>query len=201
MSFSPLIDQLIRALTCLPGVGTKSAQRMAFTLLERRRQEGQHLAKILAEALQNVQRCQMCRTLCEYPICGICSDNRRDHTQLCVVETPADMVAIEQAGGFRGVYFVLMGNLSPIDGIGPEELGATQFEQRLQQGQVQEVIMATSTTIEGETTAYYFAEISKKYAVEVTRIASGVPQGGELEYLDGGTLSCALKARSKILMD
>ena len=196
-----MIDQLIRALTCLPGVGTKSAQRMAFALLERYRTEGQQLASILEQALQQVKRCESCRTLSEFPLCASCANKGRDHSLLCVVETPADVVAIEQTGGFKGVYFVLMGNLSPIDGIGPEDLGSVQFEQRLQSNQIREVIMATSTTIEGETTAYYFAEISKKYAVDTTRIASGVPQGGELEYLDGGTLACALNARSKIIMD
>ena len=201
MSFSPLIDQLITALRCLPGVGPKSAQRMAFHILERDKEGGRQLSQILQDAIENVGRCEECRTLCETPLCRICDNPGRDRRSLCVVETPTDVLAIEQAGGFRGVYFVLLGHLSPIDGIGPAELGVDKFQARLKQGEIKEVIMATSTTVEGETTAYYLAELTKSEQIMTTRLAHGVPLGGELEHFDAGTLSRALAQRATIKTD
>lgn len=194
--FSPLIDKLITALRCLPGVGPKSAQRMVFHLLERDREGGRLLAGVLEEAILKVKHCRQCRTLCEEPLCRLCSNAARDHSVLCVVETPADVMAIEHAGGYRGVYFVLMGHLSPLDGIGPEALGIDLFRVQLETGRIKEVIIATNLTVEGEATAHYLAEIAKKHHVQVTRIAHGVPFGGELAYyIDGGTLARALLAR------
>ena len=200
MNFSPLIEQLIATLKYLPGVGNKSAQRMAFHLLQRNKEGGRQLAQTLMQALEEVSNCQRCRTLCELPICSICSHPKRDSRVLCIVESPADIVAIEQTANYRGLYFVLMGHLSPIDGIGPEQLGMDQLRQRLDEGEIAEVIMATSTTVEGETTAYYIAEITKTYPqVSTTRLALGMPLGGELEHLDGSTLTRALNLRSEIV--
>ncbi len=202
MSFSPLINQLIAAFKCLPGVGAKSAQRMAFHILQRNKEGGRQLAQILATAIQEVGNCRQCRTLSEADQCAICCNPMRDNSLLCIVETPADIVAIEQTGSFRGLYFVLMGHLSPIDGIGPEQLGIELLRSRFNAGAIREVIMATSTTVEGETTAYYIAEITKNYPqITTTRLALGMPLGGELEHLDGGTLMRALSQRSKILQD
>jgi recombination protein RecR len=198
VSFSPLINQLINALRCLPGVGPKSAQRMVFHLLERDRNGGQLLARILEEAIVKVGRCQECRTLCEDPLCRFCDNPLRDRSIICVVETPADVLAVEHTAGYRGVYFVLMGHLSPLDGIGPEDLGMDLFRQRLNQGEIREVIVATNPTVEGEATAHYLAELVKKHDVQVTRIAHGVPFGGELEYIDGGTIARALLARAPL---
>lgn len=196
MSFSPLINQLISALRCLPGVGPKSAQRMVFHLLERDRNGGQLLARILEEAIAKVGRCQECRTLCEDPLCRFCDNPLRDRSIVCVVETPVDVLAVEHTAGYKGVYFVLMGHLSPLDGIGPENLGIDLFRQRLKQGEIKEVIVATNPTVEGEATAHYLAELVKKLQIRVTRIAHGVPFGGELEYIDGGTIARALLARA-----
>lgn len=199
MSFSPLINQLIIALKYLPGVGAKSAQRMAFHILQRNKDGGRQLAQILASAIAEVKNCKSCRTLSELEFCSLCTNPARDISVLCIVETPADIIAIEQTGSFRGQYFVLMGHLSPIDGIGPEQLGIDLLRARLAAGAVREVIMATSTTIEGETTAYYIAEIAKVYSnITATRLALGMPLGGELEHLDGSTLARALNQRSKI---
>ncbi|HEY3698815.1 MAG TPA: recombination mediator RecR [Spongiibacteraceae bacterium] len=198
MKFSPLIDQLVQALRCLPGVGPKSAQRMAFHLLERNRESGLQLAEMLQVALTQVGHCTQCHTLSELDICGICADPRRDQTTLCVVESPADVLALEQAGGYRGVYFVLMGHLSPIDGIGPEEIGIDGLIERVREQQVKEVILATNPTVEGEATAYYITEQVKARGVLVSRIAHGVPLGGELEYVDSGTLAHALNGRRAV---
>lgn len=198
MSFSPLINQLISALRCLPGVGPKSAQRMVFHLLERDRNGGQLLARILEEAIAKVGRCQECRTLCEDPLCRFCDNPLRDRSIVCVVETPADVLAVEHTAGYKGVYFVLMGHLSPLDSIGPEDLGIDLFRQRLKQGEIKEVIVATNPTVEGEATAHYLAELVKKLQIRVTRIAHGVPFGGELEYIDGGTIARALLARAPL---
>lgn len=181
---------------CLPGVGPKSAARMVFHVLERDREGGRQLAQTLLEAIQKVDRCTVCRTLCETVTCQFCDNPLRDRSLLCVVETPADVLAIEQAGGYRGVYFVLMGHLSPLDGIGPEDIGIDQFRKRLDESEVKEVILATNPTVEGEATAHYLAEIIKTKHIRATRIAYGVPLGGELEYIDGGTLARALSARS-----
>lgn len=196
--FSPLIDHLIESLRCLPGVGPKSAQRMALHLLERDQNGALVLAQALADALANVGNCQRCRTLCETDVCAICDDPRRDQAQICVVETPADVLAIESTGTFKGTYFVLMGHLSPIDGIGPEEIGVDVLLQRAQQYQGGEVILATNPTVEGEATAFYLTEQLKKLGVAVSRIAHGVPLGGELEYVDGGTLAHALSGRKLV---
>ena len=193
--FSPLIDELISALCCLPGVGRKSAQRMAFHLLERDPEGANRLVEGMAKALEQVGHCQQCRTLTEQTICGICASDKRSDTQLCVVETPADIVAIEQAGTYKGKYFVLMGHLSPIDGIGPNEIGLPILEQRLDTGGIEELILATNPTVEGEATAHYIAERARELGVNVSRIAHGVPLGGELEYIDGGTLAHAFASR------
>jgi recombination protein RecR len=192
---SPLIGGLIDALRCLPGVGPKSAQRMAFHLLERERDGGKRLVEVLSEALEKVGHCGTCRTLSELETCAICADPRRDPAQLCVLETPADVVAIEQAAGYRGRYFVLMGHLSPLDGIGPEQLGLDRLEQRFAEGEVSEVILATNTTVEGEATAQYIADLAREHGLRATRLAHGIPLGGELEYVDSGTLSHAFAGR------
>jgi len=198
MSFSPLINQLITAFRRLPGVGPKSAQRMAFHLLEHDREGGVAIANALQQTMQHVGHCQRCRTFCELDICDICTNRRRDPGLLCVVESPADVIAIEQAGSFRGLYFVLMGHLSPLDGIGPEKLGIEPLTQRLQTGEIKELILATNATVEGETTAFYIAKIAAEHQVPASRIAHGVPLGSEIEYIDGGTLADALSGRLTI---
>jgi recombination protein RecR len=194
---SPLIDQLIRSLRILPGVGPKSAQRVALYLLERNREGAVSLAHALLAAAEHVKHCRSCRTLTEQELCAICASPRRDAGLLCVVESPADVFALEQSGNFSGRYFVLHGRLSPIDGIGPAELGIQQLIERLADG-ITEVIVATNPTMEGEATAHYIAEKAKRLGVKVTRIAHGVPIGGELEYIDGGTLAHALASRREL---
>ena len=198
MKYTPTLARLIDALRCLPGVGPKSAQRMAFHLLERDRDGGRSLSHALAEALSNVGHCKRCRMLTESELCSICASSQRDGAPLCVVESPADVVAIEQSGGFRGRYFVLMGHLSPLDGVGPKELGLEEFERVLAEGEVREVILATNPTAEGEATAHYLGELSLRRGVRASRIAHGVPVGGELEYVDGGTLAHALAGRTVV---
>ena len=195
MAFSPLIDQLVNALRCLPSVGPKSAQRMAFHLLERNREGGLLLAEALQQAMNEVSRCDSCRTFTEQARCAICADPKRDRSLLCVVETPADVLAFEQSGSYRGLYFVLMGHLSPIDGIGPAEIGVGDLLENIRGGDVEEVILATNPTVEGEATSYYITEQVKALGVKVSRIAHGVPLGGELEYVDVGTLAHALSGR------
>jgi recombination protein RecR len=196
--YGKTIDQLIDALRILPGVGLKSAQRMALQLLEKNRKGAFRLAEAVTEAAVKVGKCQQCRTLTEHELCNICSNPARSESQLCVVESPADLFAIEQAGGYRGKYFVLLGHLSPIDGIGPEQLGIDKLVERLQSNQVNELILATNLTVEGEATAHFIADKAKSLGVEVSRIAYGVPMGGELEYVDGGTLNLALQSRKTI---
>jgi recombination protein RecR len=198
MKYSPALTRLIDALRCLPGVGPKSAQRMAFHLLERDRDGGRSLTHALAEALRDVGHCKRCRMLTEGDLCSICASSQRDTAQLCVVESPADVVAIEQSGGFRGRYFVLMGHLSPLDGVGPAELGLDEFERLLRDGEIREVILATNPTAEGEATAHYLGELALRLGVKASRIAHGVPVGGELEYVDGGTLAHALAGRTVV---
>lgn len=198
MSFSPLTQQLIEALTCLPGVGPRSAQRMALHLLDRDRRGGEKLARVLGLAMDKIRRCERCRNFSEVAVCHTCSQSSRDPSLLCVVETPADVIAIDQSGGFRGYFFLLLGHLSPIDGIGPDDIGAPVLDQRLAEGEVKELIIATGTTVEGEATAHYLSELARKHDVIPSRIAHGVPMGGDLEYVDGNTLSLALKGR-KIL--
>ena len=198
MTGSRLIGRLIETLRCLPGVGPKSAQRMAFHLLEHDRDGGRQLAEVLSLAMEQVGHCRECRTLCEDEVCSLCSNDQRDRSQLCVVETPADVQALEQSTGYRGLYFVLMGHLSPLDGIGPEALGLDLLEQRLAGGEVTELILATNPTVEGEATAHFVSEIARARSVRSTRIAHGVPMGGELEYIDGGTLSHAFAGRQEV---
>jgi recombination protein RecR len=171
---------------------------MAFYLLERDRDGGRALSQALAEALQHIGHCKRCRMLTENDFCAICDSTQRDVAQLCVVESPADVVAIEQSGGFRGRYFVLMGHLSPLDGVGPAELGLDQFEQLLKAGEIREVILATNPTAEGEATAHYLGELAQRLGIKASRIAHGVPVGGELEYVDGGTLAHALAGRTLV---
>ncbi len=198
MFASPLIERLVESLRCLPGVGPKSAQRMALYLLERNREGGQHMASVLQEALARVGHCEQCRTLTEEPVCRLCLNPSRNRSLLCVVESPADVHAIEQTGTYKGLYFVLMGHLSPIDGIGPDEIGIPALIQHLTAHPVEELILASNPTVEGEATAYYIAELVKGFPLTVSRIAHGVPVGGELEFVDGGTLSHAFNGRLKI---
>ena len=195
MAASPLLNQLITALRCLPGVGPKSAQRLALHLLERDRDGARRLVESLREALEGIGRCRRCRDLSETELCALCADPRRNQALLCVLETPADVLAVQQATGFQGVYFVLMGHLSPLDGIGPAELGLDVLETRLNEGRIQEIILATNPTVEGEATAYYIGELARERGIRATRIAHGVPLGGELEYVDGGTLAHAFAGR------
>ena len=192
MSYSPLLIRLIDGLRCMPGVGQKSAQRIAFHLLERDRDGANALSAALAEAVDGIGRCRM---FTEHELCSICSAPGRDTSQLCVVESPADVMALEDATGFRGLYFVLMGHLSPLDGIGPEELGLSQLDDWLAKGEVIELIIATNPTVEGDATAHYLADLATRRGVKASRIAHGVPLGGELEYVDGGTLSHAFYGR------
>jgi len=195
MSFSPLVDRLLEALRVLPGVGPRTAQRMALHLLERERDGGLRLVEVLGTALEQVGYCQRCRTLTEEPVCALCRSARRDAALLCIVESPADMLAIEDAGGYRGHYFVLHGHLSPLDGIGPDDIGLELLEARLDEGGVEEVILATNPTVEGEATAHYIAEQIRERGLRLSRLAYGVPLGGALEYVDGGTLSRAFNGR------
>ncbi|WP_416137347.1 recombination mediator RecR [Halomonas sp. HK25] len=195
MSFSPLVEKLMESLRVLPGVGPKTAQRMAMHLLERDRDGGRRLAAVLDEAITRVGYCRRCRTLTEEEVCGLCESARRDDALLCVVESPADQLAIEDAGGYRGRYFVLHGHLSPLDGIGPEDIGLDQLEARVAEGGIEEMILATNPTVEGEATAHYIAAQFAPHGVRLSRLAYGVPMGGELEYVDGGTLSRAFNGR------
>jgi recombination protein RecR len=198
VSNQPLLQQLMSALRCLPGVGAKSAQRMAYHLLERDREGGRHLARILELAMDGIGHCQRCRTLSESELCAICSNTQRDPSLLCIVETPADQAIIEQAIDYRGGYFVLGGHLSPLDGIGPREIGLEQLDQRFAEGSVKEIILATNPTVEGEATAQYIHDMARARSIKTTRIAQGVPMGGELEYVDGATLAHAFRGRSEI---
>lgn len=198
MKFSPSLQNLIEALRCLPGVGPKSAQRMTLHLLERDREGAMALANALEEAVEKIDHCSRCRNFTELDVCEICSDPKRDVSIICVVETPADVLAIEQSGSYRGIYFVLMGHLSPIDGIGPAEIGLEKFYQRVLDEGIQEVILATNPTVEGEATAYYLIDMLQPEGVSVSRIAHGVPLGGELEFVDGSTLAHALSGRRPV---
>ncbi|MCW8092510.1 recombination mediator RecR [Alteromonas sp. ASW11-130] len=196
MKFSPLLSELIDSLTCLPGVGKKSAQRMAFHLLERNREGALKLSAILHNAMEHIRHCSQCRTFTEKELCDICAHPQRSTAGiLCIVESPQDVLAVEQTMAFEGTYFVLMGHLSPIDGIGPDEIGLTVFESQLKDKPINEVILATNPTVEGEATAHYIAQLCAKYNVKASRIAHGVPVGGELEYIDGNTLTHAFSGR------
>jgi recombination protein RecR len=198
MQHSPHVAQLIEALRTLPGVGPRTAQRMAFYLLQEGRPGARVLGSALDAALERVVRCRRCRMLTESELCAICAAPQRDAALLCAVESPADVVAIEQSGSYRGRYFVLMGHLSPLDGIGPEQLGLRELEAILNEGGVRELILATNTTVEGEATAHYLGELAARRGVRASRIAHGVPVGGELEYVDGGTLAHALAGRQSV---
>lgn len=195
---SALLEQLIDALRVLPGVGQKSAQRMAYHLLERERAGGQRLAQALSEAIEKIGHCARCRDFSETEVCPTCASAARDAHLLCAVESPADRLAIEQATGYRGLYFVLQGRLSPLDGIGPRELGLDTLAARLGEGEVQELIIATNPTVEGEATAHYLAQLARQHGVKPSRLAHGVPLGGELEYVDRGTLSHAFGSRTEV---
>ncbi len=197
MSNNSVIDQLVEALRCLPGVGPRSSQRMAYHLLERNRDGGRRLSSALHEAMDTVKHCQRCRTFTEEELCGICSHSGRQQEQICIVESPSDVLAIESTASYRGIYFVLMGHLSPLDGIGPDELGLPELEKRLKNENFEELILATNPTVEGEATAHYIYELCQQTGINVTRIAHGVPLGGELEYVDGGTLAHSFSGRQK----
>jgi recombination protein RecR len=196
MLYPPSLNRLIEALRCLPGVGPKSAQRMAFHLLERDRDGGREIAVSVSGAIEALGHCKRCRMFAEGESCPVCATPSRDRSLLCVVESPADVVAIEQSGGYRGCYFVLMGHLSPLDGVGPAEIGIEPFEKLLAEGEVREVILATNPNVEGEATAHFLAEVVARFGLRASRIAHGVPVGGELEYVDGGTLAHALAGRT-----
>jgi len=198
MGFSPAIDKLIEALRCLPGVGPKSAQRIAFHLLERDRDGANTLALALTEATERVGHCDRCRTLAENGRCKICADEQRDEKLFCVVESPADLHAVEMMSSYRGYYFVLMGRLSPLDGIGPDDIGLDKLAERLDEGVIEEVILATNPTVEGEATAHYISEMVHRRNIRVTRLAHGIPMGGELEFFDGTTLAHAFKGRLEV---
>jgi len=196
LSQSDLLTQLIDALRCLPGVGQKSAQRMAYHVLERNREGGMRLAGALQEAVQRISHCNLCRDFTEQEMCTICANSARDAGLLCIVETPADRLVIEQATGYRGLYFILQGRLSPLDGIGPRELGLDKLATRLAHGEIRELIIATNPTVEGEATAHYLAQLARQFEVKPSRLAHGVPIGGELEYVDRGTLAHAFGSRT-----
>jgi recombination protein RecR len=195
---SPALEELIEALRCIPGIGPKSAQRTAYHLLQHDKAGAGRLAESLARALESVRRCAKCNTFAEAELCALCASSKRDASQLCVVETPGDLLMMEQTLAYNGLYFVLMGRLSPLDGIGPKEIGLDVMQRRLSNGEVKEVIVATNFTNEGEATAHYIGEMLKGRAVRVTRIAQGVPVGGELEYVDTGTLAQALVERRPV---
>lgn len=197
MSESPLLLELIDALRCMPGIGKKSAQRITYHLLQRNRDGARNLSRSLLEAMDKIGHCERCRTFSEDRICRLCQSNKRDRSVLCVVESPADVYVVEEAG-FRGLYFVLMGHLSPLDGIGPDDLGLDKLELLFEEGEIEEVILATSTTVEGEATAHFISEMVHNKNLRVSRIAHGVPMGGELEYVDSSTLSHAIAGRREI---
>ena len=208
MRFSPLLEQLIEALRCLPGVGPKTAQRMALQLLTRGRDNGKRLAQSLIEAMEHIGHCQQCRIFSETEVCEICASQHRDSALLCIVENPVDVSVIEQTSSFRGKYFVLLGHLSPLDGIGPEEIGIAQLKSLFERSHIEpsssqhnplrEVIIATNPTVEGEATAHYISELAKQYSIKASRIARGVSLGSELEYIDPNTLAHALAGRETI---
>lgn len=195
---SQLLEQLVEAFRVLPGVGQKTAQRMAYHVLERGRDGGLRLSQALAAAVEQVGHCEQCRDFSETAICALCASPSRDRQTLCAVESPADRLAVESATGYRGLYYVLQGRLSPLDGIGPRELGLESLDARLAQGEVRELIIATNSTVEGEATAHYLAQLARRHGVRASRLAQGLPLGGELEYVDRGTLSHAFGSRSEM---
>jgi len=195
---SPLLAALVEALRCLPGVGPKSAQRIAFHLLKRNRAGARHLAESLKTAMDRIGHCQRCRTFSEDEVCSICASSKRESASLCVVESAVDVLILEQATAYRGMYFVLQGHLSPLDGLGPKELGLDVLVARIAEGEVNELIIATNPTVEGEATAHYLAQLAHAGGIKATRLAHGVPIGGELEYIDHGTLAHAFGSRVSI---
>ncbi|GAB3040244.1 MULTISPECIES: recombination mediator RecR [Oleiagrimonas] len=195
---SPLLAELVDALRCLPGVGGKSAQRMAIQLLERDRSGGRRLASALEQAMEHIGNCSRCRNFSEDEVCAVCANAARDPHILCVVESPSDLAAIEQATGYRGQYFVLLGRLSPLDGTGPEELGLHTLAARLEEGEISEMVIATNPTVEGEATAHYLGKLASAAGIRATRLAHGVPLGGELEYVDRSTLAHAFGGRQAV---
>ena len=197
MAISSAIEALKEALRALPGVGPKNAQRMAFHLMERDREGARNIATALDTALNSITNCERCNTFCETQICDLCSSPKRDQSMLCVVETPADLQAIEQVGAYPGLYFVLMGRLSPLEGIGPERLAFRRLAKLVAHNEIKEVVIATNITAEGEATADYTQQLLQPYDVSITRLARGVPVGGELEYMDQRTLAAAFKERRK----
>ena len=197
MSSSPSLTALVNALKCLPGVGQKSAQRMALYLIERDQDGAARIANATLTALEKVRHCKQCRNFSDTDLCEICNSHKRNATSLCIVETPADVLAIEASAAFQGLYFVLLGRLSPLDGIGPDQLGLDILEQQLNEGVIEEIILATSATVEGDITAQFVADIARKFTIKTSRLARGIPLGGELEYVDSGTLSRALSGRQE----
>lgn len=197
MAQGSAIELLKQALRRLPGVGPKSAQRMTLHLLERDREGARQIVEALDNALEKVGHCSRCNNLSEQKVCEICESPRRDHSMLCVVESPADLISLEQTSIFKGTYFVLMGHLSPLDGIGPEELGISRLEAVMDEGNLKEIVLATNLTVEGEATAHFISELARQRGIRTTRIAYGVPVGGELEYVDGGTLARAFSGRQE----
>lgn len=195
---SPLLSDLIEALRCLPGVGAKTAQRMAFHVLERDRAGARRLSERLALAIEKVGNCRRCRGFSEQEICSLCANASRDKHLLCIVETPVDQLAIETATGYRGHYFVLLGRLSPMDGLGPKELGLDLLAERLGEGEIEEMIVATNPTVEGEATAHMLSQLARAADVKASRLAHGVPLGGELEFIDRGTLAHAFGGRQSL---
>lgn len=198
MKNPPALEQLIESLRCLPGVGPKSAQRMAYYLLQRDRSGASTLAHALDNALQVVDHCKLCNTFSEKPICPLCESAQRDSSVLCVVEMPTDLMMLESTRAYNGMYFVLMGRLSPLDGVGPKEIHLDKLLKRAQDGIVQEVILATNYTVEGEATAHYISELLRSRGIKVSRIARGMPMGGEIEYVDSGTLAQAMLERRSV---
>ncbi|MFA6179063.1 MAG: recombination mediator RecR [Candidatus Methylopumilus sp.] len=194
----PALEQLVEALRCLPGVGPKSALRMAYHLLQRDRKGANTLALSLDNALQVVGHCQLCNTFSEQPVCPLCASGNRDGSLLCVVEMPTDLMMLEQTHAFQGMYFVLMGRLSPLDGVGPKEIHLDKLLKRAQDGVVKEVILATNYTVEGEATAHYVSELLRARGLQVSRIARGLPMGGEIEHVDSGTLAQAMMERRSV---
>jgi recombination protein RecR len=198
MKNPPALEQLIESLRCLPGVGPKSAQRMAYYLLQRDRKGASSLALALDNALQVVDHCKLCNTFSEQPICPLCESAQRDSSVLCVVEMPTDLMMLESTRAYSGMYFVLMGRLSPLDGVGPKEIHLDKLLKRAQDGIVQEVILATNYTVEGDATAHYISELLRARGIKVSRIARGMPMGGEIEYVDTGTLAQAMLERRSV---
>lgn len=196
MSSGSLLEQLLEAFRCLPGVGPKSAQRMAYHILEREREGGRRLAEKLLQTVERIQHCAQCRDFTESKVCSICASASREKHLLCVVESPADRLALEQATGYRGLYFVMQGRMSPLDGVGPKQLGLDLLAKRLAEEPITELIVATSPTVEGEATAHYLSQMARDYGIKPSRLAQGLPLGGELEYVDRGTLAHAFGSRT-----